>query len=158
RAPPNAKSRDSLLRRGRKRAAITVKHLIDLGQEIVVDHLIANINSIGKALGVDPTMAFYHDAPKAEKHPAIRLLGIELVAQRAERASSKEIAYLRKPALSDRLPQEFADLTCRPLRRLQRYVTAIAFGHDHVGHAPADAVALDKADIFELGQVHGAQH
>src|SRR5258706_426660 len=63
-APPNVlRSRDSL-RRGRRRgrrAAVTVEHFIDLGEEIVADHLIANIDRIRKALGVGSAVALDHN-------------------------------------------------------------------------------------------------
>src|SRR6185437_10934207 len=63
RAPPNVlQSRDSLLRVRRQRAASAIEHLIDLGKEIVVDHLIANINRIGKAFGAGAAVAFHNDA------------------------------------------------------------------------------------------------
>ncbi len=77
-------SRDSLLRglRLSQRTAVAIKHLIDLGEEIAADHLIANIDRIGKALGVGSAMALDHHTLEAEQHAAIGL-----VAGRACRAA-----------------------------------------------------------------------
>src|SRR5205823_12327115 len=69
RARPNvSQSRNSLLcglRLG-QRAAVTIKHAVDLREEIVVSRLIANIDRIGKAFGADSAMAFDHHAVEAE--------------------------------------------------------------------------------------------
>ena len=40
-----------------------------------MDHLIANIDRIGKALGVGSAMAFDHDAVQSEQHAAVGLVG-----------------------------------------------------------------------------------
>ena len=53
---------------------------------------------------------------------------------------------------------EVDDLARRALGSLQRDVAAETFRHDDIGRALADAVAFDEADIFELRQVHRAQH
>src|SRR6478609_9285925 len=55
RARPNVlQSRDSLLRglRLSQRAAVAIEHLFDLVHQVVAGHLIANIDRIGKALGI----------------------------------------------------------------------------------------------------------
>src|ERR1700761_4384126 len=93
RAPPNVlRSRDSLLRGRRQRAAFAIEHRFDLGKEIEVDHLIANVDRISKALGVGSAMAFHDDAVQAKHHTAIRLGGVELVAQCAEGGFCEQIA------------------------------------------------------------------
>src|SRR5215471_18194465 len=84
RAPPNVRSRKNLLRGGLgDERAVAIEHLVDLGQEIEMDHLIANLDGGGKALGIGAAMALDHDAVKAEQHAAVGLAGIELVAQLA---------------------------------------------------------------------------
>ena len=54
-----------------------------------MDHLIANIDRIGKAFGVSSAMALDHDTVEPEEHPAVGLVGIELVAQRLEGVPGK---------------------------------------------------------------------
>src|SRR3984957_20130786 len=74
RARPNvSQSRDSLLRGRRlnQRAAIAIEHLIDLGEEIVMHHLIANIDRVGKAFGVGSAVALDHNARQSEQYAAI---------------------------------------------------------------------------------------
>src|SRR5690349_9550529 len=95
RARPNeSSSRNSLLSglHGIECTTLAVEHLIDLVQEIVVDHLIANIDRIGKAFGADPAMALDHEAIEPEEHAAIGLVRVHLVAQRLESTAREDIA------------------------------------------------------------------
>ena len=95
RARPNvSQSRDSLLhcRRRSKGVAVAIERLIDLGQEIVTDHLIANVDRVSKAFGVGSTMTLDHDSVKSEEHAAIGFVGIQLFLERLERAPGKQIA------------------------------------------------------------------
>src|SRR6266481_972010 len=95
------------------RAAIAIEHVVDLGQEIVMDHLIANLDGGGKALGIGAAMALDHDAVQAQQHAAVGLAGIELVPQLPEGAAGQQIADARKQALFDGIAQEGHDLPGR---------------------------------------------
>src|SRR5262249_48979324 len=101
RARPNvSQSRNSLLcglRLG-ERAAVTIKHAVDLGEEIVVHGLIANIDRVGKAFGADSAMALHHHPVETEQPPAIGFVGVELVSQLLEGAAGKEVADPGKPS------------------------------------------------------------
>src|ERR1700743_3366049 len=90
RARPSVLQSRNILRRDLlERAAVTIEHLIDLGEEIVVDHLIANIDRISKTFRLGTTVAFNDNALQPEQHAAIGFVGIHLLAQRLERGAGE---------------------------------------------------------------------
>src|SRR6185312_15402851 len=117
-ARPNVlQSRDSLLRGRRlgQRAAVTIEHLIDLVEEIVVDHLITNIDGIRKAFGIGSAVALDDHAVEAKQHAAVGLVRVELVAQGLEGVFCKQIADPGTPGARKRSAQEIIDLARRAL-------------------------------------------
>src|SRR2546430_9477456 len=117
----------------------------------------ANIDRVSKAFGIGSAMALDHDAVQSEHHTAIGLGGIQLVTQRLEGISGEQIADPGTPGPRHGAAQIFGDLPRGAFGSLQRDIAAKALSDDDVGGAFADAVALDKTDIFELGKIHTAQ-
>lgn len=89
-------------------------------------HLIANIDRVGKAFCVDAAMALDHHALQAEQYAAVRLVGVELVAQLLERAAGEQIANPRQPARRHGLAQQGEHLARGSLGGLERDIAAEA--------------------------------
>src|SRR5450759_852804 len=106
---------------------------MDLVQEIVADHFIANINGIGKAFGVGSAMALDHNAVQTEYHAAVGLARVQLVAQRLERILCEEIADPRAPAAGHGAAQEFGDLPRGAFGSLQGDIAAKTLSDVDVG-------------------------
>ena len=102
-------------------------------------------------------VAFHDDAIQAEKHAAIGLAHVHLLAQALEGAPGEHITDLGQQGAAHRGAQIFADLAGGALGGLQRDVAGKALGHDHVDRAFADVVALDEAAIVERFQIGFAQ-
>ena len=105
RARPNVlQSRHNLLR------DLRPYQRTDLGEEIAADHLIANINCVGKAFGVDSAMALYNHTFQSEQNTTIGFVRVELVTERLEGAAGKQIADLGLPAARHRIAQKIRHL------------------------------------------------
>src|SRR5262249_32433051 len=130
------------------------ERLLDLREQFVARHVVAEIDGRGETLGVGAAVALDDDAVEPEENPAIDLSRIHLLLQRAERLARQQITELGSPRAAHRTAQIFAELACGALRGLERYVAGKALRDDDVGGAGGDVSALDEADIikaFELG-------
>src|SRR6185437_8403292 len=55
-------------------------------------------------------------------------------------------------------PDVFADLSGGPFRSLERDIAGKAFGNDNIHLAAADIIALDEADVVEIGPLRLAKY
>ena len=129
----------------------------DLGEQAVANHLVADVDRRGEALGIGAAVALDDDAIETEEDAAVHLARIHLVAQRRERVARQQVAELGAPRPAHRALEQCRELTRRAFRDLDRDVAGKSFGDDDVDHALADVVALDEADILEIRQACLAQ-
>ena len=85
------------------------------------------------------------EPPQAEQERAALRLGVDRVAQPAERRPQQQPAGLRARARRRRLAHRAQQRVRGPLHHLEEHVAGEAVGHDHVGLARADREALDVA-------------
>ena len=102
-------------------------------------------------------MALDHDALQPQQHPAIGLVGIELVAQRLEGLFREQVADPGAPGPRHRAAKILAHLPRGSLGCFNCDIAGEAFGDNDVRSALADAVALDEADECKVRQVQRAQ-
>jgi len=60
------------------------KCLADLGEEVLADHVIADIDGYREPFSIGPAVAFYHDTVEAKQHASIGFGRIHLFADRVK--------------------------------------------------------------------------
>src|SRR4051812_31689022 len=105
-----------------------------------MDHLITNVDRVGKTFSISSTVTLDDNSVQSEEYPAVGLAGIHLVAERLESAACKEITDPRSPRPRHRAAQKFSQLPGSAFRGFQCDVAAKAFGHNDVGSAAADPI------------------
>ena len=108
-------------------------------------------SSIARAIPARAERAVRHDAEpaQAEQERAALRLGVDRVAQPAQRRPQQQPAGLRARARRRRLAHRAEQRVRGPLHHLEEDVAGEAVGDDHVGLARADGEALDVAGELE---------
>ena len=102
-------------------------------------------------------MALDDDAVEAEKHAAVDVARVHLLAQRLERLAGEQIADARHQCAAHRLLEVVADLLGGALGGLERDVAGKTFGHHDIDGAASQIVAFDEAVVGETRQMRLAQ-
>src|SRR5579863_8759031 len=66
-------------------------HFANFSEQFLTDHVVADLDRAGEALGVRPAMTLDDDAVKAEKNAAVDASRVHLVAQGAKRVAGEPI-------------------------------------------------------------------
>ncbi len=133
------------------------EHLGNLRLQLVARHVVAEVDRRGEAFGIGAAMALDDDAVEAEKYAAVDLAWIHLVLQCRERVAGEQIAELGEQRPAHGVAQIFAKLFGGSFGSFQGDIAGKALGDHDVHGSLADVVALDEADIIEVGALRLAQ-
>src|SRR3984885_884472 len=127
-------------------------HFANFSEQFLADHVVADLDRAGEALGVRPAMTLDDDAVKAEKNAAVDASRVHLVAQGAKRVAGEPISQPRSPRLAYRVAHVLAELLGGSFGGFQRDIAGEAFDYDHIDRALAQIVALDETVVAEVRQ------
>ena len=104
-----------------------------------------NRDRVGHSGGAGRAVAFDDHAVEAEKHCAVVVVGIEVVAEQLGGGPRDQEPELGTQRAHEAAPQEIPNEARRALDCLKRDIARKSVGHDHVDIAARDLVSLDEA-------------
>ena len=141
------------LHRGNTHGMIFFQIVFNFLDQAVADHVIADLDGGCKALGVRSAMTFYDNAVQSEKHAAIDLARVHLLAHPVEGALGQQIAEPCHPGARHGRAQIIGDLAGGAFGGLQRDIAGKAFGDHHIDGALADIVTFDETEIVDRVEI-----
>src|SRR5271166_1182335 len=121
-----------------------------LREQLMADHVVADICGAGEAFSIGRAMAFDDNAVEAEEYSAIGLARIHLVIERAKRTARQQVTKLRRERAPELALEDLAELARRALGSLERDIAGKALRHNHIHRSLADIIAFHEAEIIEL--------